>query len=64
MNAAKARFTLRLEQLEERDAPSTLTITPPAGPATPAASTVADSGCTSGITPFATPASSNVVQCS
>ena len=64
MNAAKARFTLRLEQLEERDAPSTLTITPPNGPATPAAATVADAGCTNGITPHATPSSSNVVACS
>jgi hypothetical protein len=60
----KTTIRLQLEALEDRNAPSTLTVTPPAGPATPAASTLAAQGCTSGITAHANVSSSGVVRCS
>ena len=61
---SRLAFRPRVEELETKDAPSTLTITPPQGSAVPAAATVADQGCTSGITAHANVASSGVVACS
>jgi hypothetical protein len=63
MYATQAKVRLQVEELERRDAPSVLTITPPMGPAIPAATTVAAQGCTSGITAHATTPSSGVVAC-
>jgi hypothetical protein len=63
MNASQAKRRLQVEELERRDAPSVLTITPPHGPATPHATTVAAQGCTNGITAHASTASNGVVVC-
>ncbi len=60
----KAKCPLQLEELERRDAPSALVVTPPNGPATPPASaSLATQGCAA-ITAHATTASNGVVACS
>jgi hypothetical protein len=64
MNPTKAKFNLRVEMLEQRDAPATLTITPPNDHATPHTATIAEQGCTHGITAHASAASNGVVKCS
>lgn len=56
---------LRLEVLDNREAPAVLVVTPPAADApTPPAATVADQGCDNGITPHADANSNGVVKCS
>jgi hypothetical protein len=52
---------LRLEELDGREAPAVLTVTPPTDHATPVTATVATQGC-DGITDHAT-AASVVVKC-
>jgi hypothetical protein len=52
-----------MEILESKEAPAALTITPPNGPATPAAATVSDTGCENGIDAHANEASNGVVAC-
>jgi predicted RNA methylase len=64
MNPKIAKCRLQVEELERRDAPSTLTITPPTAHATPVTATVADLGCTNGIMAHAAAASHGVVVCS
>jgi hypothetical protein len=65
MRLSGTKCRLQLEELERRDAPSTLTISPPGlvrTPPTPLTATVASQGCTNGITHAATVTS--VVSCS
>ncbi len=64
MNATSANCRLQVEQLEQRDAPATLTITPRSDHATPHTVTIAEQGCTHGITAHASAASDGVVKCS
>ena len=63
MDAHRLSFRPHLETLERKEAPAALTITPPNGPATPAATTVSDTGCESGIDAHANEASKGVVAC-
>lgn len=63
MNRTTAKTQLQVEELERRDAPSTLLITPPHGSAVPAAAFVASQGCTA-ITLHAAVVTNGVVTCS
>lgn len=64
MNSRRAKQRrFRLELLDERIAPSTLTVTPPTTAASVQTATIASQGCTNGITAQATTASSGVVAC-
>jgi hypothetical protein len=64
VDSHKLSFRPQCEEMEEKNAPSTLTVTPPATGVAPITATVADQGCTSGITAHATTASGGVVSCS
>jgi hypothetical protein len=57
-------FRPQIEVLESKEAPATLTITPPAAGVEPITATVADLGCTNGIDAHANAASAGVVACS
>jgi hypothetical protein len=54
----------QLEELERREAPATLTVTPHApAVAAPVTATIASQGCDHGITAHAAAASGGVVKC-
>lgn len=63
MNPTKANCRLRVEMLEQREAPATLTIKPPTSHATSHTATIAAQACTNGITAHASTASNGVVSC-
>ena len=63
MRSDTFRRSLQLEELERREAPAVLVVTPPTTHATPPPATVAQQGCDHGITPHATAASSGVIKC-
>lgn len=56
-------FRPQVEVLESKDAPSTLHVNPPEGPAATVTATIAEAGCVNGITANANAASSGVVHC-
>ncbi len=62
MQSRKARSRVfRVEMLDERIAPSTLTVTPPTTATAPVTATIASQGATNGIDSNASSASSGVV---
>jgi hypothetical protein len=63
MNPTKANCRLRVEMLEQREAPATLTVTPPTAHATVHTATIADVACTNGMSAHAGDASNSVVSC-
>jgi hypothetical protein len=64
MGLARAKCSLRVEELEQRDAPATLGVTPRSPqppPAAPITATIADQGFSHGVDAHATAASGGTV---